>query len=90
VSEEPALGRGPVCGTYAGYQRHRRVGEEACAACRAASAAYMRDIRNRKPEMRSAAYRQYQHRERALAELRRRHEDEYQEIITALYVSGES
>jgi stalled ribosome alternative rescue factor ArfA len=33
------------CGTYAGYQAHRKAGEDACAECRKASAAYMRENR---------------------------------------------
>lgn len=31
-----------ACGTYAGYQTHKRVGEEVCDACRHANSAYVR------------------------------------------------
>ena len=36
------------CGTYAAYQQHRKRGEAACQACRAAGTAYMREYRARK------------------------------------------
>lgn len=38
------------CGTKSGYQRHRRNSEPACASCKAACAAYMRNWVNRKKE----------------------------------------
>ena len=31
------------CGTYNGYKRHKRAGENACTPCKAANAAYERD-----------------------------------------------
>ena len=34
-----------LCGTYSGYQKHRRRGEQPCTDCRAASREYMRDYR---------------------------------------------
>jgi hypothetical protein len=37
----------PDCGTYSAYQRHRRAGEEACAACTEAFNAYQREYRHR-------------------------------------------
>lgn len=33
------------CGDHAGYVRHIRAGEDACPACRAGHAAYMREYR---------------------------------------------
>lgn len=33
------------CGTYSGYQRHRRLGEPACDECKAAQARYRRRLR---------------------------------------------
>lgn len=35
----------PRCGTYAGYERHRRAGDPACDPCRAAKADYTREWR---------------------------------------------
>lgn len=40
------------CGTLAGHRRHVRQGEQTCAPCRAASAAYMRSRRSRPREPR--------------------------------------
>jgi hypothetical protein len=36
----PKADRSARCGTRGGYNRHRRLGEEACAACRAANSKY--------------------------------------------------
>lgn len=36
------------CGTYGGYQQHRRRKDLACEPCKEAAAAYMRHYRNRK------------------------------------------
>jgi len=36
------------CGTYAGWNAHRYVGEQACDRCKRAHADYMRDYRLRK------------------------------------------
>lgn len=33
------------CGTYAGYQKHRKTGQVPCRPCRDANAAYMRKLR---------------------------------------------
>ena len=38
------------CGTYAGYNRHVRVGTEVCAACRAAATSYHRRLRRRQKD----------------------------------------
>lgn len=35
------------CGTYGGYQRHKRDGEDACEPCREANNTYARDYRRR-------------------------------------------
>jgi hypothetical protein len=35
-------------GTIAAYRRHQRHGEQPCAACKAANAAYQRDLYQRK------------------------------------------
>jgi hypothetical protein len=39
------------CGTPSGYTKHRRKGEEACAECRAAIAAYKREYLARRPDI---------------------------------------
>jgi hypothetical protein len=39
------------CGTYGAYQRHRKRGETPCDADRQASATYMADLRQRRPEV---------------------------------------
>jgi hypothetical protein len=36
------------CGTYAGWNAHRKAGEKACDACRKACADYMRGYRQRR------------------------------------------
>ncbi len=36
-----------ACGTYAGYQRHKRAHTEPCPDCRAANAAWTREYRAR-------------------------------------------
>ena len=38
------------CGTYGGYQAHRKRGEDACGDCADAANAYVREYRDRKPE----------------------------------------
>jgi WhiB family redox-sensing transcriptional regulator len=42
-SLRPARVRTDACGTEAGYRRHLRAGEPACADCRAGAAAYKRE-----------------------------------------------
>lgn len=41
---------GPRCGTYAGWNQHKRGATKPCAACRVAAAEYMRAWRKRKRE----------------------------------------
>lgn len=50
-AKKPPTAR-PQCGTYAGYFRHYRAAEDACAACRAANYAHNADRR----AARDAAY----------------------------------
>jgi len=38
------------CGTYAGYKKHRKAGEQLCQPCRLAMNAYRREYNRRKPE----------------------------------------
>lgn len=39
------------CGSHAGYERHRRAGEKACAECRAAERERVREYRQRRDEV---------------------------------------
>lgn len=47
VPEQAAPRDLPACGTYRGYQQHRKAGEKACRACKDARRDYMRDWRRR-------------------------------------------
>lgn len=40
--------RYPECGTYAGYQIHKKQGNNECEPCNAARNQYMRDYRHRR------------------------------------------
>ncbi len=70
---EPA----PGCGTYAGYQRHRKAGEQTCPACREAHRAYMREWRSRGDDWR----RGNRARARALWRLAALHPEEYEHLV---------
>lgn len=70
------------CGTYAGYQRHVRRGEVTCADCRRASAAYMRQFRESRPDIRADERRRNAARDRAAWRL----VDEYRSRFHELYV----
>ena len=61
------------CGTYAGYQVHRRAKEAACPPCKKALAAYMADYR--------AAAGQGSPRQRATVRLRERHQQEWRQLL---------
>lgn len=70
--------RRPVnCGTYGGYQTHRRRGEEPCGACRRAQADYMRARRTR-PEVRNQDAAQSSAYDRAERRLREAHREEFE------------
>lgn len=57
------------CGTYAGYQRHKKAGDTSCEPCRTAAADYMRHYRARHPEKVQSAYAVSAARERAMIRL---------------------
>lgn len=59
-----------TCGTYAGYQAHKRCEEQACGPCKAAAAAYMRQHRAR-PEVAEKEKARREARRRALSRLAR-------------------
>ncbi len=80
VAEIPPDTRGQKppakCGTTSGYRRHRRLGEPACDACRAAHARYYRE----------SGYARLRY--RAHRELARRHPDEFRSILASLRESA--
>jgi hypothetical protein len=70
-------------GSYAGYQQHRKAGEGACDACKAAYAAYVREWRAASPTYKVSNARDQRARGRAHRRLKVAHPDEYD----ALYVA---
>lgn len=72
----------PACGTYSGYQLHRKRDEKPCGPCREASAAYMRNYRSLKPERWRADRWWNSTRIAALERLAREYPDRFQAIIT--------
>jgi len=66
-------------GTRSGYYAHRRLSEPPCDACRAAINEYIRDYRSRTGLTRNRAGEKI--RRKALAALRDRHRDEYEELL---------
>jgi hypothetical protein len=74
------------CGTHPGYQAHRKRGEDACEACKAANREYMNDWMARNPEKRAAYKQKAVIRDRALERLAR----EYPERFMELYFEEEA
>ena len=70
-----------ACGTYGGYQRHNRLGEEPCEPCRKANTEYNRNRRKRLPHSyrRELAYAIAQ--TRALWQLADRHREEFRQLV---------
>jgi hypothetical protein len=69
------------CGTYGGYQAHRRRGQEVCGPCRTAYLQYIRDYRAAHPD---AVRRQKliaTIRSRTLSRLARLHPDDYARLL---------
>lgn len=50
------------CGTYSGYQRHYRLKEPSCAACKAGAVEYVRNYQKNNPEKMQANRRKYKKR----------------------------
>jgi hypothetical protein len=73
VSEAP-------CGTYAGYQRHRRAFQEACEPCRRANAEYTRRLRLQ-PKESERNRRDHARRRWATNRLIACHRDEYELLL---------
>jgi hypothetical protein len=72
-----------VHGTYAQYERERKVGET-CEVCRKARADYSRKIRKENPAVLDRMHRRQEWRRRALMELARRHPEELDEIMRTI------
>lgn len=64
------------CGTYSGYQKHKRRGEPACEPCTIANREYHREYRDR-PHARAEARRVNSARQRALWRLADLHREDY-------------
>lgn len=69
-------------GTRGGYYKHRRLSEEPCESCREAINEYVRDYRSRPGNERDRTRERI--RRRALAELRERHREEFDNIFTEI------
>ena len=74
--EESAVG----CGTTSAYQRHRRRGEEACDACKAALRTYQAEYRAANPNSRAKELRKSNARVRALWKLRLEYPQRFNEL----------
>lgn len=72
-----------ACGTYAGFQRHKRMGETACPECKAATADYIRHYRETHPNAVMRNREVNRARFRAMTELSHRHPDEYRTLYAA-------
>lgn len=68
---------GAACGTYSGYQRHRRLGELTCDACRKANREYQRQHRASRPDLRAVQQERHRARQRALWRLAREYPERY-------------
>jgi hypothetical protein len=77
-------GSGGQCGTYSGYNRHRKENTPLCDACKQADREYRARWRSEHPESaaraRHASNQTSQARRRALTLLKKRYPDEYQRI----------
>jgi hypothetical protein len=69
-----------VCGTYGGYQRHRRRGEQACTECRRANRDYTRTLRQR-PGVREEENARTAARSRALWRLADEQRERFRELF---------
>lgn len=69
------------CGTYAGYQTHKRQGTEPCSECRRAQRDYMRDYRAKNAEQRDKDYRYGLARNRAISRLIAMHPAQWEALL---------
>jgi len=71
------------CGTHGAYLRHVRAKEDACDACKAANAAYMKGLRDARPGYLARAVRSAKARQAALRLLAERHPVEFASLLEA-------
>jgi hypothetical protein len=69
------------CGTYAGYQQHKKAGEAACDDCAEASRRYAQEYRNRNPKVREKDIALLRARREATRLLIERHRDEFRQLL---------
>lgn len=69
------------CGTYGGYQRHNRHGEDACDPCKAANLAYTYEYLADHPEQYTAMKSRVKARNRALRRLGREYPARLSELL---------
>lgn len=69
------------CGTYAGYQEHKRYGEATCDDCKRANREYQAARRRTKPDAREADRRQNVCQGRALWKLAKLHPGQFQALV---------
>lgn len=70
-----------TCGTYAGYQHHRKTGEEPCDDCSLANATYMRDYRSTNESVRTRGRNYSMARSRALELLALEHPERFRALL---------
>ena len=70
-------------GTYGGYQVHKRRGEPPCGACADAAAAYMRDFRASRADIRRLDRERSKAAQYARTRLVEKYRTEYEEFYTA-------
>jgi hypothetical protein len=70
-----------VCGTYGGYQRHKRRGETPCGGCRQANREYGRRYRAERPEVRQQELADNRARSRALWRLAEECPDRFRQLV---------
>lgn len=75
------------CGTYAGYQYHKKHGEDGCEPCRVANSTYQRD-RRRDPKVRQREYERKAARERAVWRLAAEYPGRFRELVEAELAGG--
>lgn len=70
------------CGTYGGYQHHKKAGESACEPCLEANRRYRSTYRRDRPEVLQRDIAGLRARNAAVKALIDAHRDEFQELLT--------
>ena len=76
------------CGTYAGYNQHKRDRTRVCPACRTAATKYQRERRKKDPEAYAEEVFMNKARSRALWALARIHPHEFQALVAEEVIRG--